>query len=96
MPHLRGVAGLPPDAQAADAVIREAHGIDRVDALRWTGGLHFETADGRSISATVHHVPTGIARPVSCGAAAKVEDPGRFEVELGPARPLVETGRHVR
>ena len=96
LPHLRGVAGLPPDAQAADAVIREVHGIDRVDDLRWVGGLDFETADGRTISATVHHVPTGVPRPVSCGEGAKVEDPGRFEVELGPARPLEETGRHVR
>lgn len=91
--HLRGVAGLPPAAQAADAAIRAERGIDRVDDLRWVGALDFETADGHAISAQVRHVPTGVERPVSCGPDAKREDPGRFEVELGPARPLVDTGR---
>jgi hypothetical protein len=92
LPYLRGVAGLPPAAQAADAAIREALGLDRLDDLRWTGDLDFETADGRSVSAQVRHVPTGIERPVSCGPDAKREDPGRYDVDLEPARPPSENG----
>ena len=78
--HLRGVAGLPPAAQAADLAIRAEHGLDRLDDLRWTGDLTFEAADGRVFEADVTHLPTGIERPVSCGPDAKREDPGRFEV----------------
>jgi hypothetical protein len=80
----------------ADAAIRAAHGLDRVDDLVWTGDLDFETADGRILSASVRHVPTGVERPVSCGPDAKREDPGRFEVDLVPTRPPSETGRHER
>jgi hypothetical protein len=85
LPYLRGVAGLPPAAQAADLALREAHGLDRLDDLRWTGDLTFEAADGRRFGASVDHVPTGVERPVSCGPGAKREDPGRFDVVLTPA-----------
>lgn len=65
---LRGFAGRPPGEQAAEIAERQASGEDRaaaaVDLSGWIAEL----------------VPTGRPRPLSCGAGAKVEDPGRWEV----------------
>jgi hypothetical protein len=91
--YLRGVAGMPPAAQAADAAIRQATGLDGIDDVRRTGELTFETAGGGAFAAEVRHVPTGVVRAVSCGPDAKREDPGRYEVDLVPTRPPSETGR---
>lgn len=82
---LRGRAGLVPAAQVADVAVREATGLDGLDDLVVTGaGARFEVtaADGRGWVATVRHEPTGTVRPVSCGATAKREDPGRWVTDL--------------
>ena len=73
--HMRGVAGKPPAAQAAEVALwRELGHEVRVasvdgDVVRFTDGHEVE----------VRHVSTGNLRPVSCGAGAKQEDPGRWE-----------------
>lgn len=65
---LRGFAGRPPAEQVAEIAERRAGAVDavaaRVDVSGWE----------------VSHVRTGRARPLSCGAGAKVEDPGRWDV----------------
>jgi len=83
---LRGIAGLPAPAQAADLALRRHLGVDRVDDLRFEhleGGVAtFTSADGGRHEVGVEHVASGRERAVSCGAGAKSEDPGRYEVRL--------------
>jgi hypothetical protein len=76
---LRGRAGIPAHAQAAEAHVRHAHGVLGLD------DLEVEVLDAERVRVGdrllgVREVPTGEERPLSCGMAAKVEDPGRFEV----------------
>jgi hypothetical protein len=84
--HLRGRAGLPAAAQAAEAALRRRLGLDRVEDLTFEafaqGVASFTDADGRRHAVGVEWVPTGRERAVSCGPGAKTEDPGRFEVRL--------------
>jgi hypothetical protein len=71
MRHMRGTAGLPPAAQAAQ-VAAGGGSVASVD------GDVVRFADGSEL--TMRYVPTGRVRPFSCGHAAKEEDPGRWEV----------------
>jgi hypothetical protein len=86
LPYLRGVAGQPPAAQAAEVALRRHLDLDRLDDLRLRGlageEAVFETTGGATHTVRVHLVPTGHVRPLSCGPDAKREDPGRYEVEL--------------
>lgn len=81
---LRGRAGLQPAAQAAEIALRREEGIDGVDALcvdRVTDGLvELSAPGGGRWALEVRHEPTGRVRPLSCGRAAKQEDPGHFVV----------------
>ena len=89
--HLRGRAGLPASAQAAEIALRRAEHLSGADDVA-TEHLHRDdqtdthhislSAHGRRWEATARCVPTGETRPLSCGAGAKVEDPGRWEVGL--------------
>lgn len=65
---LRGFAGRSPADQVVEIALRRRQGIDRVD----------EWVDAAGWSA--RRVPAGRPRPVSCGAGAKVEDPGTWEL----------------
>jgi len=94
--HLRGVAGMTPAEQVADAAVRRETGLDGIDDVHRIDAATVGTADGRAFTVRVTRVPTGVRRPVSCGPGAKVEDPGRYDVELLPARPPLETGRPKR
>jgi hypothetical protein len=94
--HLRGVAGMTPAEQVADAAVRRETGLDGIDDVHRIDADTLGTADGRAFTVRVTRVPTGVTRPVSCGPGAKVEDPGRYDVELLPARPPLETGRPKR
>lgn len=74
--HMRGLAGKPPVAQAAEVALWrdlghevQVAGVDG-DVVRFTAGHEVE----------MRHVPTGTPRAVSCGHdPAKQEDPGRWE-----------------
>jgi len=80
---LRGRAGCTPAHQVADIAVRHEHGIAEVDAVELVG-IDGHRVTLRAASAThtmdVRREPTGEDRPVSCGADAKVEDPGRWVV----------------
>jgi hypothetical protein len=84
--YLRGRAGQPPAVQAAEVAIRRHAGLDHVGDLVAgaveDGRVTLTARDGTTYAADVRHVPTGHVRGVSCGADAKQEDPGRFEVRL--------------
>jgi hypothetical protein len=73
--HLRGMAGLPPVAQAAQVAAGGGH-VAAVD------GDVVRFSDGRELA--MRFVPTGRTRPFSCGPEAKEEDPGRWEVAASP------------
>jgi hypothetical protein len=85
LPYMRGRAGLSPAAQAAELAIRRAEGLDRLDDVTVEAAAGDEVviaaSDGRRWTVTMRHEETAHARPLSCGAAAKVEDPGRWVVE---------------
>lgn len=85
LPYMRGRASLPPAAQAAELAIRRAEGLDRLDDVTTTARddaeVEVNASDGRRWTVSVRHEPTARARPLSCGAAAKVEDPGRWVVD---------------
>jgi hypothetical protein len=85
LPYMRGRAGLPPAAQAAELAIRRAEDLDRLDDVTTTpltdGEVEVRARDGRVWTVTVRHEPTEHVRPLSCGPAAKVEDPGRWVVD---------------
>lgn len=69
--HLRGMAGLPAIAQAAQVAAGGA-------AVAGVDGEVVRFEDGRAL--TMRYVPTGRVRPLSCGLSPKEEDPGRWEV----------------
>lgn len=78
----RGRTFHPPEVQAADAAVRERHGLTGLDDVRWAGtagGAHvLDTPLGR-VRAVVEPRP-GPLRPESCGAG---EAPStRYEVRL--------------
>ena len=80
---LRGRAGLPPAAQAADAALRRELDLDRIDdveVLEAEGDRVVLAAKGTPHAFTARKEPTGTERPLSCGEGAKVEDPGRWVV----------------
>ena len=85
---VRGRAGRPAAAQAAELAVRREYGLealDDVDVEAVDGDVvHLAGAAG-SWTVRVRHEPTGIVRPLSCGAAAKREDPGRWVLD-GPIR----------
>lgn len=89
--HLRGRAGVSPAVQAAEAAVRRHLALDGIDDLVVAGvdgdDVSFETTTGERHVARVTHEPTGTERAVSCGTGAKREDPGRFDVVLGPDAP---------
>jgi hypothetical protein len=84
--YLRGRAGEPPAVQAAEVAVRRHAGLDGIDDVTAgaveDGRVTFTARDGATYAAFVRQVPTGQVRAVSCGEAAKREDPGRFEVTL--------------
>jgi hypothetical protein len=83
LPYMRGRAGRSPAAQAAELAIRRAEGLDHLDDVTTSehaGDVEVAAADGRRWTVTVRHEPTAHERPLSCGPAAKVEDPGRWVV----------------
>jgi hypothetical protein len=83
---LRGRAGLPAPVQAADIWMRRAYGIHAIDAIEPAGFDGDEVrlrVEGEEHVFDVRYEPTGVPRPVSCGAGAKVEDPGRWLVTPG-------------
>ena len=75
--HMRGLAGKPPIAQAAEVALRrelgyevDVTGVDD-DVVRFSSGHEVR----------MRHAATGTLRPVSCGVnPAKQEDPGRWEL----------------
>jgi hypothetical protein len=84
---LRGRAGFPAAAQAADVWMRRTYGIHAIDAIELAGVDGNEVrlrVEGEEHVLEVRYQPTGVPRPVSCGEGAKVEDPGRWIV--GPGR----------
>jgi hypothetical protein len=85
LPYVRGRAGQPPGAQAAELAIRRAEGLDRLDdvatAAITESEIEVAASDGRRWTVDVRHEPTAHVRPLSCGAGAKVEDPGRWVVD---------------
>ena len=84
LPYMRGRAGLTPAEQAAELAIRRAEDLDRLDDVHTAthdGRIDVTARDGRRWTVTVRHEPTAHERPLSCGAAAKVEDPGRWIVD---------------
>lgn len=87
--HLRGRAGVPAAVQAAEIALRTEQGLDGLDdvaVLEHDGDhVHLRATDGRTWRATAVHRPTGEVRAVSCGAGAKREDPGRWDVALQAA-----------
>jgi hypothetical protein len=87
--HMRGMAGNPPVAQAAELALRSEFALDYAGDVR-----HVEvereivTLDAHSgrWEVEMRYAPTGRARPFSCGHEAKEEDPGRWTaVRLTPA-----------
>jgi hypothetical protein len=74
--HMRGVAGKPPAAQAAEVALwRELGHEVRVAAVE---GDVVRFTDGHEVE--MRRVPTGTVRAVSCGVKpSKQEDPGRWE-----------------
>jgi hypothetical protein len=82
--HLRGRAGDPWAAQAADVLVRRELGLRRVDALaleRIDGEVvTLRRGDGGRLRATVARHDDGRPRPISCGD----------EPEAVPAYELVE------
>ncbi len=75
--HMRGLAGKPPVAQAAEVALRRELGYD-VEVAAVDGEL-VRFATGHEVE--MRHVPTGTLRAVSCGVnPSKQEDPGRWEV----------------
>ena len=82
--HLRGRAGDPWAAQAADVLVRRELGLRRVDALaleRIDGQVvTLRRGDGGLLRATVARHDDGRPRPISCGD----------EPEAVPAYELVE------
>jgi len=65
--------------------VRRAEGVDGLDDLLVTGvdgdTVDLRASDGRTWSVAVRRVETGQVRPLSCGAGAKTEDPGRWIVD---------------
>ena len=88
--YLRGRAGLACRAQVAEIELRRRHGLRDGGALRVLsadGDAITLEAAGERVALTVVREPTGTARPLSCGAGAKVEDPGRYRISASPGRP---------
>jgi hypothetical protein len=81
LPYVRGRAGHPPIAQAAELAIRRQEGLDRLEdvAVAAVDGDTVALTGAGSWTVTMRHEPTG-ERALSCGAGAKVEDPGRWVV----------------
>ncbi|HVL97424.1 MAG TPA: sucrase ferredoxin [Solirubrobacteraceae bacterium] len=84
LPYVRGRAGAPPAAQAAELALRRREALDGLDDLLVAGAdgdvVTLAAIDGRRWAVTMRHEPTERHRPVSCGPGAKVEDPGRWIV----------------
>jgi hypothetical protein len=85
----RGRSCMPFAAQAADAHLRRAHGLDGVDDLRLTGvrdrgartlEARFASADGRFFAAVVRVSDRAPARPFTCRSAEPASPPA-YEVE---------------
>jgi hypothetical protein len=82
--HLRGVAGRPAAVQAAELHVRRVLGLTAIDAVagRQDGDVvRVRTPEGE-LDAQVTWEPTGTVRPLSCGNAPKMEDPGRWLVAI--------------
>jgi hypothetical protein len=87
--HLRGIAGRPAAVQAAELHVRRALRLTALDAVSGTldgGRVRLRTPEGE-LEASVRWEPTGTVRPLSCGAAAKTEDPGRWVVAVPTLKP---------
>jgi hypothetical protein len=85
LPYVRGRAGLPPVAQAAELAVRRSEGLDGLDDVSVVavdaGAVRLAGAGGREWVVRMRYEATERVRPLSCGIAAKIEDPGRWGVE---------------
>jgi hypothetical protein len=83
--HVRGVAGRPAAAQAAELHARRRLGLTGLgEVVAAVGGdevVRVRTPGGEHV-AHVRREPTGTVRPLSCGEGAKTEDPGRRSVAI--------------
>lgn len=77
--------GRVPPERAAEVVAACRAGTPPAELLRGIAGQSPAEQAAQILGGPVRHVPTGRVRPVSCGTAAKQEDPGRWE--LAASRP---------
>jgi hypothetical protein len=81
--YTRGRAGWPPIAQAAELAVRRADGLDGLDDVRVVevDGEVVRLGGAGEWTVRMRWEPTEAVRALSCGAGAKMEDPGRWIVE---------------
>ena len=82
--YTRGRTGYPFVAQAAEHLLREHLGIDRIDDLNWRGterlsdtrrNVHFETDEGERWEVTLRVMPSTTQRKLTCAATVEQRPP---------------------